>query len=253
MRRSYKGIPINTSKNTHETVYNLLPGNYTESKILDIPSGAGAFTLRLKDNGYQQIYAADIANVLQIEHQHFTKGDMNKPLPFEDESLDAVVCIDGIEHISRQFDFVREVNRVLKPNGYFLVSTPNISSVRSRVRWLLTGHHNKCKSPLNELKPDFSHHIGMISFPEIRYLLHTNDFTIEQIATNQIKPVSWLYMPLIPFLYAATFWVYQHEAKDKVQRKINRSILQEVFSKPVLFGETMIIKAKKQVKMTPYK
>lgn len=41
MRSNYKGIPINTSKNTHEKVFDLLNQD-TGNTIVDIPSGSGA-------------------------------------------------------------------------------------------------------------------------------------------------------------------------------------------------------------------
>jgi hypothetical protein len=40
MGRNYKGISINTSKNTHETVFNLISKKFS-LKIVDIPFGSG--------------------------------------------------------------------------------------------------------------------------------------------------------------------------------------------------------------------
>lgn len=246
MRRNYKGIPINTSKNTHETVFGLMKKD-TNAVVVDIPCGAGAFVQRLIDNGFIHIIAVDIENMLEIEHPNFIIGDMTKPLTLKDDSVDAIICIDGIEHISRQFDFVGEISRALKTGGEFIVSTPNISSLRSRWRWLFTGHHNKCKSPLNEKQPNAMHHIGMVSFPEMRYLLHTNGLKIQSIATNQIKPISWLYALIVPFSYIFTWLVYSSACKKEGTADINRETRQQMFSKAVLFGETLIVKAIKTV------
>ena len=245
MRRSYSGILINTSKNTHEVVFSLLP-DAKENSVLDIPSGAGAFIKRLQDKGYSNTIPVDIENVLQLKHDGFIQGDMAEPLPFKDHSIGTVVCIDGIEHIKRQFDFVKEVHRILQTGGSFIVSTPNISSLRSRFRWLLTGHHNKCKSPLDEKTPDPSHHIAMLSFPELRYILHTQGLRITSISTNRTKLINWLYLPLVPLSYLATSIVYAREKGSTTQREINREIRRSMFSRSILFGETMIIKAIKE-------
>ncbi len=244
MRISYKGISINTSKNTHEKVFQLIKKD-KNALIVDIPAGSGAFVQRLKDNGFQHVKAIDIENLLEIDHKDFFQGDMTKQLPLSDETCDMLVCIDGIEHISPQFEFAQEVNRILKKNGEFIVSTPNISSLRSRWKWLTTGHHHKCNSPLDENNPTPLHHISMISFPEMRYLLHTNGFRITHVTTNRIKPVSWLFALLVPFIYFSTWLVYHKTGKKENKQALNKAILKTMFTKKILFGETLIVKAQK--------
>lgn len=245
MRANYKGIPINTSKNTHEKVFSLINKNKNK-KIADIPCGSGAFIQRLKDNNYNNIIAIDIQNELVINHNDFIVGNMNEKIPISNEYIDTVVCIDGIEHIKKQFDFVDEVNRILKITGEFIISTPNISSIRSRWKWFTTGHHHKCKSPLDETNPNPLHHISMISYPEIRYLLHTKGFRINSVTTNRIKIINWLFLIFIPLVYLSTSWVYYKTGKKNNMKKINAEIKKKMFTFPVLFGETLIIKAIKQ-------
>ncbi len=57
------------------------------------------------------------------------------PLPFADASFDVVVSFQVIEHIEDDTRFVAEVHRVLKPNGRFIVSTPNIKMSLTRNPW----------------------------------------------------------------------------------------------------------------------
>jgi len=239
----YKNIPENTSKNTHNVVAELLFENKEIKKVLDIPSGAGAFTKRLLDHNIE-VHSGDIENIMQVENKHFHVADMNLTLPFDNDFFDAAVCIDGIEHLENPFFFVRECNRIVKKGGYIIISTPNISALRSRWRWLLTGHHNKGKSPLTEQHQTYLHHINLLSFHRLRYILHTNGFKITSIRTNRVKWMSYTYFPLIPFAYLKTWLVYGRE-KDKVQKQLNKEILSQMFSFPIVFGETMILKAEK--------
>lgn len=242
MRRNYKGVSINTSKNTHETVFELIKGD-KDRTVLDIPSGSGAFIQRLKDEGFKNIIAVDIENILEVDHDNFVQADMTKTLPLPDNSCDILVCIDGIEHINKQFDFVSEANRLLREKGEIIISTPNISSLRSRWKWFWTGHHHKCNSPLDENNPNPLHHIGMISFPELRYLIHTSGFRINEVRTNRIKFISLLYALFFPFIYLSTYRVYTRSGKKKGTLKMNKSIFRHVLSGKVLFGETLIVKA----------
>lgn len=113
MQRNYKGISINTSKNTHEKVFSLINSN-TNSVIIDIPTGSGAFVKRLVDHGYNKVIAIDIENILEFEHKDFLRGDMTKKLTLNDNSCDVAVCIDGIEHIYHQVDFIKKFIEFLK-------------------------------------------------------------------------------------------------------------------------------------------
>lgn len=242
MRASYKGIPINTSKFTHEEVFKIIKQS-PDAKIIDIPCGNGAFLLRLKDHGFTNIWAVDTQNLVKFSHDKFLVGDMTKKLDLENDSLDTVVCIDGIEHIRNQDAFIGEVRRVLKPGSQLIISTPNISSLRSRWKWFTTGHHHKCDAPLDENNPTPLHHVAMISFPELRYLLHTHGLKIVSVKTNQCKFASWLFLPFVPFVYLMTSMAYKKAARRDHTSQINREIKKTMFTKPVLFGETIIVEA----------
>lgn len=51
------------------------------------------------------------------------------PLPVEDETFDYVLCSEVIEHMEQDPMFMMsEINRVLKPGGTLLLTTPNVLS-----------------------------------------------------------------------------------------------------------------------------
>jgi 2-polyprenyl-3-methyl-5-hydroxy-6-metoxy-1,4-benzoquinol methylase len=168
---------------------------------------------------------------------------MDERLPYADATFDAVVCIDGIEHIERPFDFIRECQRILRQDGALIISTPNLSALRSRWRYLLTGFHQGEKSPLDESHYTPLHHLTLVSFPELRYRLHANGFRVTAVRTNRVKLISWLYVLLAPLAYLVTVLAFNKEEKDAGVRKQNREIVKQMFTVPVLFGETLIVKA----------
>ena len=234
----------NAGENTHYVIERLVLEEKVHFDILDIPCGEGAFTRRLMEKKVK-VHAADCENSIKFAGAEFRVADMNEKLPYDDDAFDGVVCIDGIEHIERQFDFIRECRRIVKPNGFLIISTPNITSLRSRWRWLTTGFHNKCKAPLNETEPMPLFHINMVSLPELRYRLATNGFAITEIATNRVKLISWVYFFLVPLAFLRTFVVFRKWAHTEAQREINRQVLRQMFTIPALFGETLIVKAKR--------
>ena len=239
-----KKIPENTSKNTHNVVEKLITEHRCQ-RVLDIPAGAGAFTQRMQNQNIE-VHSADIEDILMVDNDQFKIADMNFPLPYEDNFFCGIACIDGIEHLERPFDFVRECCRVLKKEGCLVISTPNISALRSRWRWMLTGHHNKCKSPLDETNVTPLHHINMFSFHRLRYVLQSNGFKIDSIETNRSKIISYLYAPWIPLTYLTTKRVYRKEERDPQQRIRNKEIMKQMYSLPLLFGEAMIVRAVKK-------
>lgn len=55
-------------------------------------------------------------------------GDLNKKLPFDDESFGCVFGLSVLEHILNPCHFLLESKRVLKKDGVLVLLTPNIST-----------------------------------------------------------------------------------------------------------------------------
>ncbi len=231
------------AKGTHAAVLRALQAHVPAGRVLDIPCGSGAFLRRIEAAGYDAV-GGDIAPHAALHGHVAVVCDMARPLPLADASLDAVVSIDGIEHIRRPFDFVGECRRVLRPGGVLVLSTPNISSARSRWRHLLTGFHNKGKSPLDEEYPAPRHHITLLSFPALRYMLHTQGFRIEGVTANRAKPAAWLYAPWWPVQRLAMHRTFTREAKDERHRRVSADVARQMASTAVFFGETLVLVAR---------
>ncbi|UUZ82643.1 class I SAM-dependent methyltransferase [Paenibacillus sp. P26] len=50
-------------------------------------------------------------------------GDLTDILPAQ--QFDMVTCFETIEHITSENDFLNKINRLLKPGGILLISSPN--------------------------------------------------------------------------------------------------------------------------------
>ncbi|MDQ6989371.1 MAG: class I SAM-dependent methyltransferase [Mariprofundaceae bacterium] len=55
---------------------------------------------------------------------HFMSGDIFQ-LPFADNSVDILISSEVVEHLPDPVPALQEMQRVLKPNGYAMVTTPN--------------------------------------------------------------------------------------------------------------------------------
>jgi len=62
-------------------------------------------------------------------------------LPFKKNCFDIVLCTEVIEHLIKPpVAVLEEINRVLKPRGVLILTTPNFARVRNRLK-LLFGQH----------------------------------------------------------------------------------------------------------------
>lgn len=99
-------------------------------KILDIGCGTGFFSKNLLEMGYE-VTSVD-GSSLALEYskkrglENLILSDACK-LPFPDNSFDAVVALDILEHIKDDGAAVREWTRVLKPGGIMLIFVPALS------------------------------------------------------------------------------------------------------------------------------
>ena len=73
-------------------------------------------------------------NILQLANVEYYEMEV-PPIEFENSSFDSVVSFQVIEHIAKDIDFVREVSRVMRAGGKFVVSTPNAPMSLTRNPW----------------------------------------------------------------------------------------------------------------------
>jgi len=215
------------------------------ASILDVPCGGGALTARLTQMGFN-VFAADIEPVQAVLNDHFRFVDLNRQaVPWPDETFDVACSIEGIEHLENPHRFLREIHRVLRPGGRLILTTPNIVSLRSRVRFLGSAFFHKDPRPLNETARHPLHHIGLRPLPMLRYDLHTTGFSLEEVGCSHTKGVSWAYTILVPWMWLYTSIAFRKE-KDPDQKSRNREIRRAMFSRSVLLGENLVLVARKK-------
>jgi SAM-dependent methyltransferase len=97
----------------------LLPDGHGK-KALDLGCRDQYWTRVLQSKGYE-VVSVD----LEPRHPSVLCVDANNPLPFADKTFDLVWCTEVIEHVLKPEFTLNEIDRVLKPGGKLLLSTPN--------------------------------------------------------------------------------------------------------------------------------
>jgi 2-polyprenyl-3-methyl-5-hydroxy-6-metoxy-1,4-benzoquinol methylase len=151
--------------------------------VLDVPSGQGALSKDLEKLGFE-VFPGDIERKnIQYRNGRCIQLDLNKLVPFKDRSFDYITCVAGIEHLENPHHLVREFSRLIKKEVYWVITTPNVMAIKSRLKFLLYSYFDffeyfgppppeeKQKSKDLGLLDFLPQHINPILYPEMKFIL----------------------------------------------------------------------------------
>jgi len=106
------------------------------SSCLELGTGGGQNAVKYSEMGFN-VHGVDsseellkaAAKIAKINNNLvFSKVDLNSNMPFQDNSFDLVVVIGTLQYLMEPSSCIKEVNRVLKPGGHFIVCQRNALS-----------------------------------------------------------------------------------------------------------------------------
>lgn len=117
-------IDVGQAERKHNSAGKLVAFSFIEEgagkSALDIGCRDGYWTERLKEKGYA-VSALDV----RPEYGPALVHDVENGLPFDDDSFDLVWCTEVIEHLHNPRHLLDEIERVLRPDGLAVLTTPN--------------------------------------------------------------------------------------------------------------------------------
>lgn len=106
-------------KELYRNMLNLMP--LLSGRLLDIGCGTKPFEFMCNVDEYIGIEVDDEG---KKNHTHADVLYDGKVMPFEDKSFDSALSTEVLEHVFNPDIFLKEVNRVMKMDGIFLMTTP---------------------------------------------------------------------------------------------------------------------------------
>lgn len=101
-------------------------------KVLDIACGEGYGSYFIRKWGALEIEALDISeSAIERARAHYIDEKIHfvchrdEKLPYLDSAFDMVISLETMEHITEAEEFLKELKRVLKPDGILIISCPN--------------------------------------------------------------------------------------------------------------------------------
>jgi len=150
------------------------------ARCLDIGCGDGRTSgLWLRDRSCEYVGVDVSANAIrdaQALGLNAQQIDDSSKLPFDDDSFDAVVCIEVLEHLFLPQLTVTEAYRVLRPGGVFIATVPNVAYWRRRVDMALFGRWNPLGDELAVEQPWRDPHIRFFNPGSLRRLVSSTGF-----------------------------------------------------------------------------
>ena len=195
-------------------------GDVTGKHVLDVACGSGLYLTLLALMGARvsgQDISADAIAVAKQTLERFALagrvevGDATRLL-FDDNSFDAVVSGDFIEHITEEQKrlFFAEVFRVLKPGGVFSIKTPNLTYLRLSLALKRLAAIARFRSPRIWIEhtrgnPDYEHH-GLTTYRRLRgalleTLFHQPAFVIQPLSKPGVPRGLQHILPTLPVLW----------------------------------------------------
>jgi glycosyltransferase involved in cell wall biosynthesis/SAM-dependent methyltransferase len=203
---------VETHRTRLEIILAMTPAGGPQDRILEM----GAYlqiTPALKTRlGYGEVRGCYLGPAGHTEHHELVSEEGERfqcdvdlfdaeqdPFPYPDGWFATVLCCELLEHLARDpMHMMVEINRVLRPGGHLLLTTPNIASLRS-IAAILQGYHPGLFT--HYVHPDKAamepRHYREYTPTEIRRLLEDAGFTVIKLETGpyreQPRP-EWLWV-----------------------------------------------------------
>jgi SAM-dependent methyltransferase len=151
--------------------------NFSNKKVFDLGCSNGTVSYFLGKSGGDWIHCdLDYDNLItakEILKNNFFQTPENT-IPVKDNQFDTVLALDYLEHIDDDDNILKEIHRILNPNGKVVISTP------------ITGRFfllNKLKDMVGLTPEIYGHKREGYSLKKLKELLKKNGFSITHSST----------------------------------------------------------------------
>ncbi|MBL0224301.1 MAG: class I SAM-dependent methyltransferase [Geobacteraceae bacterium] len=243
---------------TNTTIFELITSrNIIGKKVLDIGAGGGYMAQKLGTYLQGQgctpsdtLSACDLfPEVFGYEGIVCDKMAFMDRLPYNDSAFDVVYAIEVMEHLANPYEFIREVYRIVKPGGCFIISVPNALNLNSRLSFLFCGFFSMF-GPLSYDDSDagrLSGHIMPLNYYYLDHRIRKTGFVQTRLVADKLKrSARFLYALLGPFIKFAS-WRF----KERLLRKnpqlfeANIAAIENVNGRELLCSRSCILVAEK--------
>jgi 2-polyprenyl-3-methyl-5-hydroxy-6-metoxy-1,4-benzoquinol methylase len=171
--------------------------------VLDLACGDGSSSQKIKHITQKEVYGLDLSEtavrLAKNNGINAVQGSVEQTFPFKKNFFDTIFWGDNIEHILNPSFTITEINRVLKPNGRLVISTPNVGYLRYRLHHMFFG--DLADSEYNGKKPWEWTHIRFFSDKIIDQFLSENRYEIIHFYGISRRRIDKIFIQFLPKLF----------------------------------------------------
>jgi len=189
---------------------------FTGSKVIDLGCYPGTLIRELKvllqtniscygaglnvDKKFESFMRPYIEECVDIELDPFYKKSSTKiKIPYDDEFFDAVIATEIFEHLISPLEMITEGARILKKDGLFIITTPNVSHIGAVIKLIMgkSNYERLDRSPMYLQHDTWRGHIRYYDKRELKTLFHRAGLNL--ISHKYYRDLGWTHAkwPLI--------------------------------------------------------
>ena len=211
--------------------------------ILDAPSGGGWLPAKLdyeavidgvdlyaetSTKGYRQVVKADL--------------DMGVPHELTGGAYDCVASCEGIEHLGNPALFIKSAFDKLKPDGFIIITTPNVWYPASKLQYLARGFFPGFPCLTGVAGRGDHMHIMPWSFPQLYLFLELGGFSDIRLHDEPLGRAKHLFEKVV----AIPQRIYCKGKLRKAKTEKERAFWSDAMSRPSIHGRHLIVTANKK-------
>lgn len=210
-------------------------------KLLDLAAGEGALSKWARDQGFDVTATEIDRRIFRTAAVECLEADLNRPLPVADASVDVVTALEIVEHLENQYQFLREIARVLRPGGHAVLSTPNEHNIQNRWTYFWTGFYGDSRHIIHEDDPDLPlRHINMIPPSQLELAWRRARLDLVDLDVSKHRPTAWLLLPIVYPLQRLRYRLKLGRIKDPRERATCRRIYKLLSDVRMLTGRVVV-------------
>jgi SAM-dependent methyltransferase len=252
---STKILKAGSHPKTRETMMRLIGElSFEGMRVLELGAGSGLMSQTLEAHFHNKGYVKNSILAVDLQPEAFgasnipfERWDLNESFSCGSEQFDLVFSIEVIEHLQNPYKFIAECERVLRPGGVLILTTPNNLHIGSRFKYLRSGFPNLYEPPSTapENAGRLCGHIMPIHAAYVDYGLRRVGLVSKKYHVDKEHGLS-----LFLFYFLYPMWMFLQWSNLKHTRDYDNSVFEEcrevlevMGSRTLLTSRSLIVSA----------